>query len=68
LPEAIECERLPTKVGYDNELQSVRDPNEDDKHADELPCFPEFVQKFGGYANQLLQQLSGWLVSAILEV
>ena len=23
----------------------------------------EFVQKFFGYANRLLQQLSGWLVS-----
>ncbi len=44
---------------------SVRDPDEDDEHADELPWdgFWQFVQKLFGYANQLLQQLSGWLVS-----
>ncbi len=42
-----------------------RDTDEDDEHADELPwdCFWQFVQKFFGYANRLLQQLSGWLVS-----
>ncbi len=37
VPDAIECEHLPTQVGYDNELQSGRDPDEDDEHADELP-------------------------------
>ncbi len=44
---------------------SVRDPDEDDEHAGELPWdgFWQFVQKFFGYANWLLQQLSGWLVS-----
>ncbi len=65
VPDAIECEHLPTRVGYDDELQSGRDPNEDDEHADELPwdSFLQFVQKFFGYANRLLQQLSGWLVS-----
>ncbi len=35
--DAIECEHLPTQVGYDDELQSGRDPDEDDEHADELP-------------------------------
>ncbi|XP_030292160.1 peptidyl-prolyl cis-trans isomerase-like [Sparus aurata] len=35
--DAIECEHLPTQVGYSDELQSGRDPDEDDKHADELP-------------------------------
>ncbi len=41
-----------------------RDPDED-KHADELPWdgFWQFVRKFFGYANRLLQQLSGWLDS-----
>ncbi len=36
-----------------------------DDHADELPWdgFWQFVQKFFGYANRLLQQLSRWLVS-----
>ncbi len=65
MPEAIEYEHLPTQVGYDDELQSGRDPDEDDEHADELPLdsFWQFVQKFFGYANWLLQQLSGWLVS-----
>ncbi len=65
MPDTIECEHLPTQVGYDDELQSGRDPDEDDEHADELPWdgFWQFVQKFFGYANRLLQQLSGWLVS-----
>ncbi len=35
MPDAIECEHLPTQVGYDDELQSGRDPDEDDEHADE---------------------------------
>ncbi len=53
VPDAIEYEHLPTQVGYGYE------------HADELPWdgFWQFVQKFFGYANRLLQQLSGWLVS-----
>ncbi len=65
VPDAIECEHLPTQVGYDDELQSGWDPDEDDEHADELPwdCFWQFVQKLFGYVNRLLQQLSGWLVS-----
>ncbi|KTF73458.1 hypothetical protein cypCar_00042686 [Cyprinus carpio] len=37
VPDAIECEHLPTQIGYDDELQSGRDPDEDDEHADELP-------------------------------
>ncbi len=39
--------------------------DEDDEHADELPWdgFWQFVQTFFGYANRLLQQLSGWLDS-----
>ncbi len=66
--DAIECEHLPTQVGYDDELQSGREPDEDDKHADELPWdgFWQFVLKFFGYSNRLLQQLSGWLVSVDL--
>ncbi len=65
VPDTIECEHLPTQVGYDDKLQSCRDPDEDDEYADELPWdgFWQFVQKFFGYANRLLQQLSGWLVS-----
>ncbi len=65
VPDAIECEHLPTQVNYDNELQSGLDPDEDDEHADELPWdgFWQFVQKFFSYTNRLLQQLSGWLVS-----
>ncbi len=61
----IECEHLPTQVSYDNELQSGRDPVEDDEHVDGLPWdgFWQFVQKLFCYANRLLQQLSGWLVS-----
>ncbi len=65
VPDAIESEHLPTQVSYDDELQSSRDPNEDDEHADEFPWDGswQFVQKFFGYANRLLQKLSGWLVS-----
>ncbi len=37
VPNAIECEHLPTQVSNDDELQSGRDPDEDDEHADELP-------------------------------
>ncbi len=49
-------EHLPTQVSYDDELQSGRDPDEDDEHADELPetVSDSFVQKFFGYANRLL--------------
>ncbi len=36
VPDAIECEHFPTQVGYDDELQSGRDPDEEDEHADEL--------------------------------
>ncbi len=52
-------------ISYDDELQSGRDLDEDDEHADELPWdgFWQIVQKLFGYANRLLQQLSGWLVS-----
>ncbi len=54
--DAIECEHLPTQVGYDDELHSGRGPDEEDEHADELPwdSFWQFVQKFFGYANRLL--------------
>ncbi len=57
------------QVGYDDELQSGRDPDEDDEHADELPWdgFWQFVQKWFADANRLLQQLSGWLVSDDLD-
>ncbi len=37
VPDAIECEHLPIQVAYYDKLQSGRDPDEDDKHADELP-------------------------------
>ncbi len=61
MPDAIECEQLPTQFGYKDELQTGWNPDEDD----ELPWdgFWQFVQKFFCYANRLLQQLSGWLVS-----
>ena len=50
------CEHLPTQVGHDDELESGRDPDEDDEHADELPWdgFWQFVQKSFGNANRLL--------------
>ncbi len=40
MPDAIECEHLATQVGYDDELQSGRDPDEDKEHA---ASFPETV-------------------------
>ncbi len=47
VPDAIKCENLPTRVGYDDELQSGQDPDENDEHADELPWdgFWQFVQE-----------------------
>ncbi len=67
--DAIECEHFPTQVGYDDKLQSGRDPDEDNEHADDLPWdgFWQFVQKFFVYANRLLQQLSRWRLSDDLE-
>lgn len=35
MPDAIEGEHLPTRVGYEDKLQAGRDPGEDDKLADE---------------------------------
>ncbi len=40
MPDAIECEHLPNQVGYDDELQSGRDPDEDDE---QQMSFPETV-------------------------
>ncbi len=37
VPDNLECEHLSTQVYYDDELQSGRDSDEDDEHADELP-------------------------------
>ncbi len=37
VPDANKSKNLPAQVGYDNELQSGREPDEDDEHADELP-------------------------------
>ncbi len=47
MPDAIECEHLPTQVGYDYELQSGQDPDEDNEYANELPWdgLWQFVQK-----------------------
>ncbi len=56
VPDTIECEYLPTQVGYDDKLQSGRDPVEDIEHADELPWdgFWQFVQNcFGCYYTDL---------------
>ncbi len=55
----------PLKSVMTANYSQVETPDEDDEHADELPWdgFWQFVQKFFGYANRLLQQLSGWLVS-----
>ncbi len=40
MPDAIECEHLSTQDGYDDELQSGRDPDEDDE---QQMSFPEMV-------------------------
>ncbi len=37
MPDAIESEHLSTQVSYGIKLQSGRDPDEDDQHADDLP-------------------------------
>ncbi len=50
----------PLKLVTMTKCSQVETPDEDDEHADELPWddFWPFVQKFFGYANRLLQQLS----------
>lgn len=35
MPDAVDCEHLPTQACY--ELQSGQDPDDNDGHADELP-------------------------------
>ncbi len=37
MPDAIECEHLLTQVSYDDELQSGRDPDEDDEQQMSFP-------------------------------
>ncbi len=37
MPDAIECEHFLTQVGYDDELQSGRDPDEDDEQQMSFP-------------------------------
>ena len=37
MPVPIEGEHLPIEVSYNAELQSGKDPGEDNEHADELP-------------------------------
>lgn len=70
VPDIIEGEHLPTQVSYDDKLQSGEDPGEDNEPADELPwnSFWQLVQKFFGFANQLLDQLSGCWSQTILQV
>lgn len=56
VPGTIECE----PVGYDNELQSGRNPDEDAERVNKLrwDAFWQFGTKFIGYANRSLQQLN----------
>ncbi len=70
MPDAIECEHLPTQVGYDDELQSGRDPDEDDE---QQMSFPETVSD-SLCRNSLVMQtdccsscLGGWS-QTMLEV
>ena len=62
--DAFEYEHFPTQVSYVDTLQSGWDPDEDNEPADELPwhSFWQFVQKFFGYANRLLQQLEVYML------
>lgn len=54
-PDTMEDERLQTQVGYNDKLQSYRDPDDKDDHADELSEDNwQFVQKFSGYVNQFV--------------
>lgn len=59
-------ESLHTQISYGDELQSGGGaPDENNEHTDvvQLDTFWGFVQKFFCYANWLIQQLSGWLIS-----
>lgn len=69
VPDAVECEHLPNKVGNDDELQSGLDPDEDDKHADELPwdVFWRFLAKIVCGQNCFSSCLDGWS-QMVLEV
>ena len=48
-----------TQIGYNSTLPSGQDPGESDEHADHVPwdAFWRFVQKFLGFANQLMHWL-----------
>ncbi len=70
MPDAIESEHLPTQVGYDDGLQSGRDPDEDESMQ---MSFPEMVSD-SLCRNSLVMQtdccsicLGGWS-QTILEV
>ena len=73
MPDAIEREHLLTQVSYGDELQSGRDPDEDDQHADELPCRKSLVMQtdccnscLGGWSQTILEvnmldvEVLGW--------
>ncbi len=52
------------QVDYDDELQSGRDPDEDDKHAASMRRFMTVCAEIHWLCKPIfLQQLSGWLVS-----
>lgn len=49
VPDAIDCEHLPTQGGYESKLQSGVDPDEEDGYAGELPW--DSLCRYYGYAN-----------------
>ncbi len=69
--DAIECEHFPTQVGYDDKLQSGRDPDENnDEHADELTWdgFWQFMQKSLVIQTNCCNSCLGGMSQTILEV
>ncbi len=68
MPDAIECEHLHTQVGYDDELQSGRDPDEDDEHADFLRRFRTVCAEMIWLCKPIVAAAGGGLSKTILEV
>ncbi len=66
VPDDIKCEHLPTRV----ELQSGRDPDDDDEHADELPetVFDSLCRNYLVMQTDCCSSCPGGWSQTILEV
>ncbi len=67
MPDAIECEHFPTQFGYDDELQSGRDPDEDSLCRNSLVMQTDCCSSCpGGWSQTILEvkmldvEVLGW--------